>query len=93
MRMQSAHFLVKGKVQGVFFRANTKTKAEELGIRGWVKNTAGGDVEIVAQGSTDQLKIFEEWCRKGPARARVDDFYSDETDAEEFDSFKIVREK
>lgn len=69
--MISKHILVQGKVQGVFFRAGTKKKADELGIKGWVKNTDDGHVEIVATGDHDPIKTFIEWCYIGPPRARV----------------------
>ena len=89
--MVTTRFLIKGKVQGVFFRANTKTKADELGIKGWVRNTPGGEVEVFAQGSEEQLAAFEEWCRKGPSRARVDSLTKEERNADEFGSFQILR--
>lgn len=62
---------VIGKVQGVFFRASTQDKAEELGIKGWVKNEADGSVLIEAEGSEDKLQHFISWCRQGPSRADV----------------------
>ena len=92
LNMQSAYYIIRGKVQGVFFRANTKTTAENLGIKGWVKNTREGDVEVLAQGSDEQLKAFEEWCRKGPSRARVEEFVSEWRDSEEHADFEIVRD-
>jgi acylphosphatase len=63
--------LISGRVQGVFFRATTKNKADELGIKGFVKNLGDGSVYIEAEGNQDQLIAFESWCRKGPPRAQV----------------------
>jgi len=63
--------LISGRVQGVFFRASTKNKADELGIKGFVKNLGDGSVYIEAEGNQDQLITFESWCRKGPPRAQV----------------------
>ena len=60
-----------GKVQGVFFRAEAAKKALELGVTGWVRNTAEGHVEAVVQGEENSLLKFYEWCEKGPERALV----------------------
>ena len=89
--MHSAYFRVKGKVQGVFFRARTKDKADELGVKGWVKNTEDGDVEVLAQGSADLVDQFEDWCRQGPSRARVLSLERSDRESEEFTSFNILR--
>jgi acylphosphatase len=63
---------VSGKVQGVFFRASAKEKADELGIHGFVRNEADGSVYIEAIGDELILQQFVDWCHQGPARARVD---------------------
>ena len=65
------YVLISGRVQGVWFRANTKNKADELGLSGWVKNTIDGKVEAVFEG--DEKNIFKmiEWCSKGPSKAKV----------------------
>lgn len=63
---------VYGTVQGVFFRANAKKKAEELGLNGWVKNKENNSVEILVEGPEDKIKKFTEWCKVGPPNARVD---------------------
>lgn len=59
-------------MQGVFFRASAKTVADELHISGSVKNTNDGNVEIVAQGTQEQLNNFISWCKRGPERAVVE---------------------
>jgi acylphosphatase len=64
--------LVTGKVQGVFFRATTKAKADELGIKGFVRNQPDGRVYIEAEGDPVVLSAFESWCKKGPPRALVE---------------------
>lgn len=69
--MQTVSIIISGKVQGVFFRQNTKEKAISLGITGMVKNLPGGNVYIIASGSTAQLKALVDWCRQGPPRANV----------------------
>ena len=63
---------VKGTVQGVFFRASTRLKAIELGIKGFVENQTDGSVYIEAEGSKEQLDKFTEWCKMGPEMAFVE---------------------
>jgi acylphosphatase len=69
----SIHVLISGRVQGVWYRASTKQKAEQLGITGWVRNTEDGCVEAVFQGSEKQVNEMINWCYKGPPLAKVDD--------------------
>lgn len=69
--MSARRFIISGLVQGVFFRAQTKKKADELDLTGFVKNMPDGSVEIFAEGSTQSLKQLEEWCRTGPPKAKV----------------------
>jgi acylphosphatase len=84
--------IVQGRVQGVFFRANTKEKADLLGLKGWARNLRSGEVEIVVQGEIPKLENFIEWCREGPMRARVSDIKVDFEDIkEEFEEFKIKK--
>ena len=71
MNPTAKYILVKGKVQGVFFRKSAKQVAEALNITGWVKNTAEGYVEIFAQASVDEVDQLVEWCKQGPPRAEV----------------------
>lgn len=65
-------FLLSGKVQGVFYRASTRTKAQELGLTGWVQNLSDGCVELVACGTSAQLESLEKWLWQGPPAAKVD---------------------
>ncbi len=67
------HVLISGKVQGVWFRASTKQKADELGIVGWVRNTDDGDVEAVFEGEKAKIDEMIAWCWIGPQRAQVMD--------------------
>ncbi len=73
MAAKRIHAIVKGKVQGVFYREFTRREAEPLGVTGWVKNLKDGTVEIVAEGEEKQLKEFEKKLRKGPLMAFVTD--------------------
>jgi len=68
-----ASVVVSGKVQGVFFRAETKKTAARHGVFGWVKNNSDGTVEAIFEGDEDDVKAVIEWCRQGPPRSRVKD--------------------
>ncbi len=90
--MRTVHLVIKGKVQGVFYRASAKEKAEDLGITGWVKNTREGFVETVASGDDKAVQQFIEWCKKGPSNARVDDVVVTEQSPEQLNGFTIKRD-
>jgi acylphosphatase len=64
---------VSGRVQGVFFRAETRDRARSLGLAGWVRNARDGGVEAAFEGPSEQVQSMLEWCRRGPALAEVDD--------------------
>ena len=66
------HIIISGRVQGVFFRANTKREAVELGLTGWVKNKEDGSVEAVLEGPEARVKEMLLWCKQGPMLSRVD---------------------
>lgn len=94
MPEERIRILVRGRVQGVFFRASTQERAEELGLTGWVRNLADGTVEAVAEGSRDKLDKLVEWCRTGPPKARVTDVdIKSEPRTGEFEGFSIERNK
>ena len=67
------HFLVKGRVQGVGFRWFVQREAAEIGLRGWVRNTPDGHVEVLAAGEPDQLKDLLLALGKGSRGSRVDE--------------------
>ncbi len=66
------HIIVHGRVQGVFFRADTLEIAENLSISGWARNNPDGSLEIMAEGKRDDLRELIRWCKKGPSVARVE---------------------
>ena len=66
-----AHVFVEGRVQGVFFRANTCEEALSLGIAGWVRNCADGRVEAVFEGKEELVQKMIDWCHVGPQGALV----------------------
>lgn len=66
-----AHLLISGRVQGVFYRANTRDEARRLGLVGWVKNLPDGRVEAVVEGEEEKIKQLIDWCHQGPPGAIV----------------------
>ncbi len=82
-RLEVKHFLVKGRVQGVGFRWFVHREAAALGLRGWVKNTDEGHVEIVAAGDAEQLAELMTALRKGSRGSRVDAVLDHELEAQE----------
>jgi acylphosphatase len=68
-----AHVKVSGRVQGVFFRAETRDRARSLGLAGWVRNAPDGSVEAAFEGPSGRVRSMLEWCRRGPALAVVAD--------------------
>jgi acylphosphatase len=70
--MPAAHFIVSGRVQGVFYRASTREQALRLGLAGHAKNRLDGSVEVLASGEADALDALERWLQQGPPAAKVD---------------------
>jgi acylphosphatase len=86
------HFLIRGRVQGVGFRWFVQREASELELRGWVRNTEDGDVEVVASGSAEDLGELRSSLRRGPRGARVDNVIEhrlDESEARQLSAFRI----
>ncbi|HEY0263166.1 MAG TPA: acylphosphatase [Granulicella sp.] len=77
------HLLVQGRVQGVGFRWFVQREAAELGLRGWVRNTADGHVEIVAEGGSEPLEELRAAARRGSRGSRVDRILEHELDESE----------
>ena len=87
--MKCVHLIVSGKVQGVFFRDNTRRKAAELGLNGYVKNLQDETVEVAAEGNGNKLKELVEFIRKGPGIAKVEDIKITHKEPENFKNFEI----
>lgn len=82
--------VVKGMVQGVFFRASARDEARRLGLAGWVRNRYDGGVEAVAEGPRDKVEAFVAWLHSGPPAARVENVAVNWSDAtNEFDEFRV----
>ena len=65
------HVLAKGRVQGVFFRVNTREEAKKRSIVGWIRNLSDGSVEAIFEGEKGKVRALIDFCRVGPPRARV----------------------
>lgn len=84
--------VVRGRVQGVWFRGSTRERALELGVRGWVRNCADGSVEAVFEGAPGAVSEAVEYVRRGPAGARVANVAThDESPTGEETGFEIRR--
>jgi acylphosphatase len=85
-----AHVFVSGRVQGVFFRSETRYEAKRRNVAGWVRNTWDGRVEAVFEGEKEDVEKVIDFCRRGPSGARVmkiDIRWEDYI--EEFKEFKV----
>ena len=81
--------MVRGRVQGVFFRDTTRRRAEAAGVAGWVRNRPDGAVEAVFEGDPAAVKELVEFARRGPSRAEVDSAEVTEEDPEGLSGFEV----
>lgn len=87
------HSFISGKVQGVFFRSETRKKAEKYQVKGWVRNLSDGRVEAVFEGEEEAVKALVNFCKRGPFGTRVTKVnLSWENYTGEFKDFKIKYE-
>lgn len=88
--MKRIHLIAYGDVQGVFYRSNTRKKASELGLKGYVKNLPNGNVEVVAEGSENKLNELIEFCKNNPGYSDVSKVEVKEEKAKnEFKDFEV----
>jgi acylphosphatase len=76
--IEARRFVVRGRVQGVGYRWFVEREAQTLGIAGWVRNNSDGSVEVLAQGTSNQISGLRSRLREGPRAARVDEVESSE---------------
>lgn len=82
--------IITGRVQGVFFRAETQRTARRFGVTGWVRNKPDGSVEAVFEGEVQAVEDTISWCRQGPPLSRVESVVvNPEECTGEFSSFSI----
>lgn len=82
---------IKGKVQGVWYRASAQRMASSLGLTGFVRNQPDGSVYAEAEGPEDSIQAFVQWCRSGPELAEVTEVSVVEGAIQGFEQFQIQR--
>ena len=87
--MTRRHVVVKGDVQGVFFRDSTRDRARSRGVAGWVTNRPDGSVEAVFEGDEDAVESMLRFVREGPRRADVRDVEVEEEEPEGLKGFEV----
>jgi acylphosphatase len=81
--------VVRGRVQGVFFRDSARSEARSASVAGWVRNCADGSVEAVLEGDAEAVERVVAWMRKGPDRARVEGVEVSEEEPEGLEGFAV----
>jgi acylphosphatase len=89
--MKALKIQVFGRVQGVFYRASTKAVADQIGIKGFVKNLKDGSVLIEAEGEDFFMQDFLDWCKYGPDDAKVDETIVEEIEVKNHQNFNILK--
>lgn len=89
--MKHLNIIIRGKVQGVFFRATTKAVADQLGVKGFVKNRKDGSVYIEAEGDNFSIDSMLEWCHEGPQKAIVEKVEVAEGELKNYANFEVVK--
>lgn len=89
--MKHINIKIRGKVQGVFFRASTKAVADQIGIKGFVKNEKDGSVYVEAEGTPVLLDMFTAWCHEGPEKAKVENVEVSEGELKNYRNFEVVK--
>lgn len=89
--MKHLDIMISGKVQGVFFRATSKAVADQLGIKGTVRNLPDGKVFIEAEGDDFSLELFLEFCHKGSDRSVVEEVDVRESEMKNYVNFEAVK--
>lgn len=89
--MRRVRAQIRGRVQGVFFRAEARARAESLGLTGWIRNEPDGSVAAVFQGDPDRVGSMIEWCRRGPGGAHVEEVeVSAEEPGDDLSGFRVL---
>uniref|UniRef100_A0A7C4ML70 Acylphosphatase n=1 Tax=Desulfatirhabdium butyrativorans TaxID=340467 RepID=A0A7C4ML70_9BACT len=92
MEQMRVRVRITGRVQGVYFRAETQNAAQQIGVTGWVRNLRDGSVEAVFEGEAHRVRDMVAWCWKGSPFSRVDDVeVIEEPYQNEFQDFRVLR--
>ncbi|WP_199117706.1 acylphosphatase [Pedobacter sp. ASV28] len=89
--MKHINIKVIGKVQGVFFRTSTKAVADQMGVKGKVKNEKDGSLLIEAEAEQAVLDMFVEWCHEGPEKAKVESIEIIEGEVQNYSNFVVIK--
>ena len=87
--MPRRRVIVRGRVQGVFFRDTTRRMAHSRGVAGWMRNNPDGSVEAVFEGEAEPVESMVRWCREGPRGAVVEEVEVFEEETEGLEGFRI----
>ncbi|WP_316802100.1 acylphosphatase [Pedobacter nototheniae] len=90
-KVKHINIIVSGKVQGVFFRASTKAVADQMGIKGFVKNEKDGSVYIEAEAEPFILDAFIDWCKEGPDKSKVENIEVTDEEFKDYRNFEVVK--
>ena len=83
------NILVKGKVQGVFYRQQSIQRAHELGISGYVRNLPDGNVHLEAEGEEEDIQSFIAWCHAGTPASKVEEVVLNPAPVEDLEGFAV----
>lgn len=89
--MKQLKIRITGRVQGVSFRYTTKVVADQMGIRGMIKNEPDGSVYIEAEGDDTLLEVFLEWCNEGPDRAIIEKVETETAELKNYRNFEVIK--
>lgn len=91
MEIKHINIRVTGKVQGVSFRAVTKVVADQMGVRGMIRNEKDGSVYMEAEGDDTLLEVFVDWCNEGTDRAKVEHVAVTPGEVKHYQNFEIIK--
>jgi acylphosphatase len=89
--MKHINIRITGKVQGVSFRATTKAVADQMGVRGIVRNEKDGSLYIEAEGDDLLLEVFLEWCHEGSDRSKIENVEVVPGELKNYQNFEILK--
>lgn len=91
MEIKHINIKVTGKVQGVSFRAVTKVVADQMGVKGMIRNEKDGSVYMEAEGDDTLLEVFIDWCNEGTDRAKVENVEVTPGELKHYQNFEIIK--
>jgi len=89
--MKTVRIFIKGTVQSVFFRTFIKEQADELGVRGFVRNLEDGRVEVLVEGRDEKVVEMVKRCKEGPKHAQIIEVKVEDMKNQSFEGFKILK--